>query len=227
MSIQGENWELPPEKFLNPHELASLLNRAEELYVLGITRKRKALVRDWFIIQLAINTGLRRKEMCDLKVADIHIGNGQSHLVVTNGKGGKRRTVHIGREFKAALKRYLQWKFDNGELSPDSHLLRTERSQKYCVAGLWYRWRKHCPKRLHAARHTFGTYAYQATKDLRLVQKQLGHSKPSTTAIYADCTPEVITRGMDDMERLTRTLRRPRSGFRAAMVGAEQASSIH
>ena len=66
-----DEWELTPEKFLNPHELASLLNRSEELYVLGTTKGRKALVRDWFIIQLAINTGLRRKEMCDLKVADI------------------------------------------------------------------------------------------------------------------------------------------------------------
>ena len=67
-------------------------------------------------------------------------------------------------------------------------------------------------------RHSFGTYAYQATKDIRLVQKQLGHSKLSTTAIYADCTPEVITRGMDDMERLTRTLRRGRPGFNGAMA---------
>lgn len=225
--MQDQNWELTPEKFLNPHELATLLNRAEELYVLGTTRKRKALVRDWFIINLAVNTGLRRKEMCDLKVADLHIGNGQSHLVVTNGKGGKRRVVHIGKEFKAALKRYLQWKFDNGELTPDSHLLRTERSQKYCVAGLWYRWKKYCPKKLHSARHAFGTYAYQATKDLRLVMKQMGHAKPSTTSIYADCTPEVITRGMDEMERLTRGFRRPRFGFRDAMVGTEQATSIH
>jgi len=221
----NENWELTPEKFLNPHELASLLNRAEELYILGTTRKRKALVRDWFIIHLAINTGLRRKEMCDLKVADIHIGNGQSHLVVTNGKGGKRRVVHIGKEFKTALKRYLQWKYDNGELTPDSFLLRTERSQKYCVGGLWYRWKKYCPKRLHAARHTFGTYAYQATKDIRLVMKQLGHAKLSTTAIYSDCTPDVITRGMDDMERLTRSLRRQKSGFRDAMAVAETAAA--
>ena len=141
------------------------------------------------------------------------------------GKGGKRRTVHIGKEFKSALRRYLQWKFDNGELAPDSHLLRSERSPKYCVGGLWYRWKKYCPKRLHAARHTFGTYAYQATKDLRLVQKQLGHSKPSTTAIYADCTPEVIC--MDDMARLTRQLRRGTVGFRDAMTAPEPVAATH
>ena len=64
------DWELTPDKFLNPHELATLMNRAEELYLIGISKKRKALVRDWLIINLAINTGLRRKEMCDLKVED-------------------------------------------------------------------------------------------------------------------------------------------------------------
>lgn len=208
----SSDWELTPEKFLNPHELATLLNRAEELYVLGITKKRKALVRDWFIINLAISSGLRRKEMCDLKIEDVRIGNGQSCLFVRNGKGGKQRTVHVGHEFKGMLKRYLQWKHENGELLTGAYLLRTERSQKYCVGGLWYRWRKYCPKRLHAARHSFGTYSYQATKNIRLVQKQLGHSKITTTAIYADCTPEVITAGMDDMERLTRGFRRTRTG---------------
>ncbi len=211
-TVGKQNWELTPEKFLNPHELASLLNRAEELYVLGTTKKRKGLVRDWFIINLAVFTGLRRKEMCDLKVEDIRIGNGQSHVVVRNGKGGKQRVVHVGHEFKAALRKYLTWKHANGELAPDSYLLRTERSPKYCVGGLWYRWKKHCPKRLHAARHTFGTYTYQATKNIRLVQKQLGHAKLSTTAIYSDVTPEVITQGMDDMERLTRGLRRSGNG---------------
>jgi len=211
MNETKQTWELTPEKFLNPHELASLMNRAEELYVLGITKKRKALVRDWLIINLAISSGLRRKEMCDLRVEDLRIGNGQSHLIVRNGKGGKQRVVHLGHEFKSVLKKYLTWKHENGELTEGCYLLRTERSQKYCVGGIWYRWKKYCPKRLHAARHSFGTYCYQATKNIRLVQKQLGHSKITTTAIYSDCTPETITQGMDDMERLTRAIRRPRN----------------
>jgi integrase len=218
-----EEWELTPEKYLNPHELASLLNRAEELYVLGTTRKRKALVRDWMLINLAVFSGLRRKEMCDLRVVDLRLGNGQSSILVRNGKGGKARVVHVGRELKATLRRYLQWKADVGELTPEAYLLRTARSPKYCVAGLWYRWRKHCGKRLHAARHTFGTYAYQACKDLRLVQKQMGHSKPSTTAIYSDVTPETIMAGMNGLERLARAIRRTGRPEPAALVEAEVA----
>lgn len=216
--IGKSDWELTPDKFLNPHELATLMNRAEELYIIGTTKKRKALVRDWFIINLALNTGLRRKEMCDLKVEDIHIGNGQSHLVVQHGKGDKKGVVHFSKGFKEMLRKYITWKHENGELAEGCYLLRTERSPKYCVGGIWYRWKKYCPKRLHAARHSFGTYCYQATKNIRLVQKQLRHSKVTTTAIYADCTPDVITAGMDDMERLTRGLRKTRNGYVEALA---------
>jgi len=41
-------------------------------------------------------------------------------------------------------------------------------------------------------RHTTGLTVYRATKDLRLVQRLLGHSKVSTTAIYADVLDEDV-----------------------------------
>ncbi len=42
----------------------------------------------------------------------------------------------------------------------------------------------------HSARHTHGTRSYAATRDLRLVQDELGHADPSTTAIYAHVATE-------------------------------------
>jgi len=204
----NETWELTPEKYLNPVELAKLLNRAEELFQLGVLKKRKHYVRDAFIIQTALYSGLRRAEICDLKIADVRIGNGQSNILVRNGKGSKSRTVHIGKEFKTFLRKYIQWKHDVGELHPDAYLLRSDRSEKYSVSGIWVRWRKYCPKGLHSARHSYGTFVYQSTKNLRMVQKQLGHSKITTTAIYSDVTPEIIVEGMNEFERLARTLRK-------------------
>jgi integrase len=204
--------QLTPDKFLNTHELAVLLNKADELFILGQAKKRKALVRDWFLINTAIFTGLRRAEICALKVTDVRIGNGQSHIIVQCGKGGKKRTVHIGKEYKRTLKKYIQWKADNDELTEESYLLRTERSVRYSVSGLWTRWKKHCSKPLHSARHSFGTYAYQSTQNLRLVQKQLGHSKITTTQIYSDVPADIICDGMDAMEKLTKALRRSGPG---------------
>ena len=50
---------------------------------------------------------------------------------------------------------------------------------------------------IHSCRHTFATYLLANTKNLRLVQKQLRHSSPSVTAVYADVTPEDMSEAME------------------------------
>lgn len=205
----NQDWELTPEKFLDRGGISTLLRKAEELWALGVLRKRKDWVRDAFLIQTAISTGLRNSEMCALRVSDLRIGNGQSYLIVI-GKGKKPRRVHIGVEYKRLLKRYLIWKESVGELAADAHLLRTKRSEKFSKSALWRRWNKYCPqKTLHSARHTFATMAYAASnQNLRLVQKQLGHSRITTTQIYADVLPEVAVAAMSAMDRLVRNIAR-------------------
>lgn len=46
----------------------------------------------------------------------------------------------------------------------------------------------------HQLRHRYGTLAYQATGDLLAVGRQMGHSSPVTTAIYAASSDEVADR---------------------------------
>lgn len=206
----NDAWELTPEKFLDRGEIGSLLRKADELWSLGEVRKRRDWVRDAFLIHTALSTGLRNSEICDLKVTDLRIGNGSSYLIVQNGKGSKMRRVHFGTEYKRLLKRYLLWKDAQGELTADSYLLRTKRSVKFCKSALWRRWTKYCPqKTLHSARHTFATMAYAASgQNLRLVQKALGHSRITTTQIYADVMPEVAVAAMNSMDRLMRGITR-------------------
>ena len=43
---------------------------------------------------------------------------------------------------------------------------------------------------IHSARHGYATLLYYKTKDLRAVQKQLGHSSLNMTSLYADIMPE-------------------------------------
>jgi len=209
----NEQWELTPEKFLDRGEIASLLRKADELWSLGELRKRRDWVRDAFLIHTALSTGLRNSEICDLKVSDLRIGNGSSYLIVRNGKGSKQRRVHFGTEYKRLLKRYLVWKESQGELDADAHLLRTKRSPQFCKSALWRRWTKYCPqKTLHSARHTFATLTYAASgQNLRLVQKALGHSRITTTQIYADVMPEVAVAAANSMERLVRGITRQSS----------------
>ena len=43
----------------------------------------------------------------------------------------------------------------------------------------------------HQLRHRYGTMAYRETRDLIAVGKQMGHSSPVTTAVYADSSDDV------------------------------------
>lgn len=204
-------WEPGPERFMTRQEIGTILAKAEELMLRGKARKRKPLVRDAMLIYCALYSGLRRFEICELRVQDLCLANGRSHLIVRRGKNGKGRTVHIGKEFKHLLKDYLMWKADQGELSPDSYLIRNARGEKYTPTGLWKRWHKYAPNghRLHDARHTNASLLYQATRDLRMVQQQLGHSRIQTSTVYATVCPELIQDGMNQMERLAKSSLKP------------------
>jgi len=52
---------------------------------------------------------------------------------------------------------------------------------------------------IHATRHTFGTQLYERTKDLRMVQRQLGHSSIATTTIYAGVSKERTLEAMNGL----------------------------
>ncbi len=50
---------------------------------------------------------------------------------------------------------------------------------------------------IHCARHTLAVYLLKKTSNLRLVQKQLGHASPVTTAnMYADVSFEDMQEGV-------------------------------
>ncbi|MCG3147939.1 MAG: Tyrosine recombinase XerC [Verrucomicrobiae bacterium] len=166
-------------------------------------------MRDWLIIRLALFSGLRASEICALQITDCHIGYAHSDLLVRRGKGNKMRVVKIGPDLKKDIRWYLRWKAQVGELHPDAYLLRTKRAERLNRSALWRRWNRYCPShRLHDARHTAATLLYEASQDLRLVQKQLGHSRPSITAVYADVCDVKAREGVAAMEQLAkRTMR--------------------
>jgi site-specific recombinase XerD len=55
---------------------------------------------------------------------------------------------------------------------------------------------------IHGLRHTFGTHLYKASGgNLRLVQKQLGHARVTTTQVYADVLAEDAVAAMERLYR--------------------------
>lgn len=193
-----KKWILTPDKYLKPEEAVLLRGYLEDKALAALAKKKKKPIRDWAMIDIALSAGLRASEITNLTVQDAHLGKGESALFVKNGKGKKDRLVLIGDKLKKHLKDFLSWKKQVGEaVAPVSYLFVSERGPKMTLSALQKRF-KHWTRAanlnprysIHSARHTYGTMLYRNTKDLRMVQKQLGHSSCQVTEVYADVLSE-------------------------------------
>jgi integrase/recombinase XerD len=190
------NWILEPSKFLTKEEAKKLLETARNRAEVVFAKRRKIPVRDYLIVDLALSTGLRVMEIAQLDCGDVFIRDGISSLLVRNGKCGKRRLVRFSDSLKEHLNEYLSWKQDIGEpTGPSDPLLLSSNTGRHLTtraiekvfkrtaikAGLPAHYSIHC------LRHTYACQLYKASGyNLRLVQKQLGHSSIHTTEVYAD-----------------------------------------
>lgn len=200
-----KKWILTPDKYLKEYETKALRTFLEEKAIVGVAKGRKKPPRDWAIIDIAFSTGLRASEICNLKIKDLHIRKGESAIFVENGKGKKNRLVLIGEKLKKHLKEFIAWKKRAEEpATPESYLFVSERSPKMGLNALQKRF-KHWVRlaglkggySIHSARHTYGTMLYRQTKDLRMVQKQLGHSSSQVTEVYADVIKEDVEKAVN------------------------------
>lgn len=157
-------------------------------------------IREWMALDLITSTGVRVAEAANVRCGDLKVGYGESALFIRNGKGSKSRTVQIPDALKKHLKQFIGSKSSRGEVTGhDDHLFWGQRGawtsqaiqqlvKKYLKAlGLY-----ESEKSVHALRHSYAVELYRQEKDLRTVQKQLGHSSVQTTQIYADVTNQDI-----------------------------------
>jgi integrase len=194
--IAVADWVLEPDKFLSLEEAKKLLGVTKQRAERALLRKQKIAVRDYFIIDLALSTGLRVMEIARLKCGDLFIGNGNPCLVVRKGKGGRKRIVKFSDAFACHCTEYLHWKETIGELTlPLAPLLTSSMTGKHLTTRAIQKAFKRSAARagmsthysIHSLRHTFACQLYRASSyNLRLVQKQLGHASIRTTEVYAD-----------------------------------------
>ena len=195
-------WIITPEKYLNEEEVRALRKVASDQAIIARGKGNQTAVRNQLIIELALGTGLRVSELANLKVDDLHLGKGQNSLIVRNGKGGKDRVVAFSSVLKKLISDYLEYR-----ISQSPHLFHSERGEQMTRFGIG-RVFKTIAKiagiaehhSIHSLRHTYATNLYKASGyNLRLVQKQLGHSSITTTSVYSD----VISKDLEDaLEKL-------------------------
>jgi len=200
--MRESSWILEPEKFLTKDETSRLLNVARHQAEASLIKGKKIAIRDYFIIHLALATGLRVMEIAALKCSDIHLNNTVCSLLVRKGKGRKKRQVLFAGTFKQHCKEYLKWKRVIGEpLGPEEPLIVSSNTGGHMTTRAIQKVFKRCAERaclysaysIHCLRHTYACFLLKASKwNVRLVQKQLGHSRITTTQVYADVMlPEI------------------------------------
>jgi len=188
------NWHLDEGKFLTKIEVNRLVNFLKKQSGEAIEKNIKVGVRDWLVIDLGLSTGLRVSEMANLCCGDVWIDAGRASLMVRKGKCGKQRIVKFGNDFKEHLTEYLAWKQKIGEECNMGAplIISSNTREKMTTRGLQKVFERNTRRvgiqghSIHSLRHTYATFLLRASQNLRLVQKQLGHSSVMITEIYAD-----------------------------------------
>lgn len=166
---------------LTPEEVTSLLQ--------AVQGGRPSLVkRDYAIIQLLLQTGIKLGELTRLRLSDVQLqGDGEGSLLVGEGDGNKGRQVPLSSLACAALRDYLRVRppsasTENLFLSQEGSCISRRTVQRLIrvytkAAGLE-------DVSAHVLRHTFAVSTLEDTEDLSLVARLLGHRCLETTAKY-------------------------------------------
>ena len=145
--------------------------------------------RDFAIVQLFVQCGLRLEELAGLRPGDLEI-NERSGKVTVLGKGNKTRTVAVNATAREALTAWLAVRpQDAGEALFISRKRR--RLSRRAIQDLIERYGKRAGLKIHphSLRHLFATNLLAAAENnLSLVQEVLGHESIMTTRKYVGLT---------------------------------------
>lgn len=196
-------WIVTPDKYLDEDEIKRLRKVASDLAIIARSKGNQTSVRNQLIIEVALGTGLRVSELANLRINDLHLGKGQNTLIVRNGKGGKDRVVAFNRKLKTLILEYLDYR-----ISDSQFLFHSERGNQMTRFGIGRVFRKIAEMAgigqhhsIHSLRHTYATNLYKASNyNLRLVQKQLGHSSITTTSVYSDVINQDLEDALENMD---------------------------
>lgn len=188
------NLETPKKK----KSLPKYLSLEESIEVLdGVEGDFKE--RDFCILTLFLNCGIRLSELVGINLGDIR----DDRLTVT-GKGNKERTIYLNNACLCALKKYLKVRPKN---SRDKDALFVSKFKKRIspktVQWVVYKYLKQAGLdgkgySVHKLRHTAATLMYQkGGVDIRVLKEILGHESLSTTEIYTHLSSEQAKKAVE------------------------------
>ena len=181
----------PTLEFIRPpkeHKLPVVLSADEVQRILRAVRLPHYRV----CLTTIYAAGLRISEGVHLKVAQIDSSRMLIH--VQGGKGGKDRYIPLAPQLLTVLRAHWRthrdprWLFPPHRrgFAPSAHMAKDGLRDAFHAAVAACAIQK--PATVHTLRHSWATHLLEAGVNLRVIQTWLGHTSPSTTALYTHLT---------------------------------------
>lgn len=176
-------------KYLSLEQSLQLLNAVDGEYK----------VRDYCMLTLLLNCGMRLAELVGINLSDIDMEKGTLILL---GKGDKQRMVYLNKACKDAINAYLAVRPRDSLRGEDRNALFISRLNKRIsrrgVQDLVYKYLEKIGLAdqgfsVHKLRHTAATLMYQhGNVDVLVLKDILGHENLATTEIYTHLLSEQL-----------------------------------
>lgn len=199
----AQDLETPKLEKRNPKYLS--LEESEKLLDTIKAEDSRNSIRDYAIITLFLNCGIRLSELVNINIKDIDFSESKMNII---GKGNKERTICLNKACMKVINDYLlirprdKVKFDSRDA-----LFLSERKERISNRSVQDIVKKELKKAgldtrkysVHKLRHTAATLMYQyGNVDIRALQELLGHESISTTEIYTHVNSERIRNAVED-----------------------------
>lgn len=151
---------------------------------------RRRSERDWFLLVMGINVGLRISDLLALTVRDVR---GKTHIVCKEKKTKKTRRFPVNAELREIINEYTKGMKDTDPLFKSYKTKQNiKRVQAYRILNMAAAEVGLSEIGTHTLRNTFGYHFYKRYKDVALLQQIFNHSAPSITMRYIGINQDII-----------------------------------
>jgi integrase/recombinase XerD len=190
---KNPKWARRLPTILTPEEMTRLIDSAKNLF-------------HYTMLLTMYSAGLRRSELCRLKVSNID--SPRMVIRVERGKGGVDREIPLSQKLLETLRTYWRWMRPKTYLFPGTE--NGWRADKPITPKVIWEAVQEAARRAgitkhvtpHTLRHCFASHMLEAGTDLRTIQVLMGHRDIEATTRYLHVSPKHLKAAVNPIEQI-------------------------